>query len=82
MSEQVSKNHYVFSQEKTICNRGRARYKLESARVEKFPVAEDFANAVCLLPNVYDEAPYKKFIDDWGTVSLLDVVFIISFTCS
>ena len=69
MSYRTSSNHFVFYQSKKIKNKGRFRYKFDSARVEKYPVTQDFAYAVCDLPNEYNEAKYREFIDSWGTVS-------------
>ena len=69
MSQRTSSNREVFYQSKKIKNKGRARYKLDSARVEKYPVTRDFAYAVCGLPNEYNEVKYREFIDNWGTVS-------------
>ncbi|KAJ7378960.1 hypothetical protein OS493_019659 [Desmophyllum pertusum] len=50
MRKETSKYHNVFYEEKNVCNRGRARYQLDLARIKKFPVSEDFAAAVCVLP--------------------------------
>ena len=68
MSEGTSSQRKVFYQSKTIKNKGRARYRLDSARVEKYPVTRDFAYAVCGLPNEYNEVKYGEFIGEWGTV--------------
>ena len=73
MRKETSKYHNVFYEEKNVCNRGRARYQLDLARIKKFPVSEDFAAAVCVLPKNYDEKAYFNFIERWGTVCVLDL---------
>ena len=65
----TSNYHNVFYEKKHICNKGRARYQLELAPVKKFPVSQEFASAVCLLPTRYDSRVYFNFIEKWGTVS-------------
>jgi len=77
MKKQTSNFHNVFYQEKKVCNRGRVRYLLDEAyrHSDKFPVTEDFASAVCALPENYDESAYLKFIEKWGTVSVPCFVF-------
>ena len=71
MKKQTSNFHNVFYQEKKVCNRGRVRYLMDEAyrNAAKFPVTEDFASAVCALPENYDESAYFNFIENWGTVS-------------
>ena len=73
MKKETSKYHNVFYEEKDVCNKGRARYQLDLAPVKKFPVSLDFAAAVCVLPEQYDEKAYFNFIERWGTVSVLNL---------
>ena len=54
MKKETSKYHNVFYEEKHVCNRGRARYQMDLARVKKYSVSEDFAAAVCVLPEEYN----------------------------
>ena len=70
VKKETSKYHNVFYEEKHVCNKGRARYQLDLAPVNKFPVAEDFAATVCALPGSYNEKAYFDFLEGWGTVSL------------
>lgn len=71
MGKETSNNHKVFFEKKEVCNNGAARYQLDKARVERYSVTEDFAAAVCRLPEEYDPGAYRRFIDNWGTVSVL-----------
>ena len=70
VKKETSKYHNVFYEEKHVCNRGRARYQMDLARVKKYSVSEDFAAAVCILPEEYNQQAYFKFIEHWGTVSV------------
>ena len=70
VKKETSDHHNVFYEEKRVCNKGRARYQLNSVRVKKFPVSEDFAATICALPGSYNEKEYFDFLEDWGTVSL------------
>ena len=81
MHEQTAKFHKVFFEEKSICNLGRARYKLDLAELKGYPVKEDFAAAVCALPTEYDENKYITFIDHWGTVSPVKLVILAAGCC-
>ena len=45
MTKETSTYNNVFYEEKSVCNRGRARYQLDLAPIKKFPVSEDFAAA-------------------------------------
>ena len=74
MEEETKKNHKVFFEKKEVCNKGTGRYQLSLARVEKYSVTKEFAAAVCRLPEVYDQGAYSRFIDKWGTVSVLTVL--------
>ena len=79
MTKETSTYNNVFFEEKKVCNRGRARYQLDLAPVKKFPVTEDFAAAVCSLPDSYSEGTYYNFIERWGTVRCMLVhAFITS----
>ena len=78
--KETEKYHNVFYEEKNVCNRGRARYQLDLAPIEKFPVSDDFAAAVGVLPQNYDEKVYFNFIERWGTVSMLQKVCFICIT--
>lgn len=78
MKKDTSKDHNVFYEEKNVCNKGRARYQLDLAPIKKFPVSEDFAATVCVLPEGYNERAYFDFIEKWGTVS--DLTLVLTFT--
>ena len=71
IKKETTSNHKVFFEKKKVCNEGKARYLLELAKVHKYSVTEAFAAAVCQLPEVYNQADYSRFIDIWGTVSML-----------
>ena len=73
MEEETKKKKKVFIEKKEVCNMGTARYQLSLARVEKYPVTKEFAASVCRLPEEYDQVAYSRFIDKWGTVSVLTV---------
>ena len=73
MEQETTKNQKVFFEKKEVCNMGTARYQLSLARVEKYPVTKEFAASVCRLPEEYDQGAYSRFIDKWGTVSVLTV---------
>ncbi|XP_067676943.1 uncharacterized protein [Haliotis asinina] len=61
----VEKN--VFWQQESACNMGQVRYLDELAPTHNFSVTENFAAAVCALPDTYNAAAYMNFIDTWGT---------------
>ena len=70
MENETKTNKKVFYDFKKICNRGQVRYLLDSARLQGFTVTDDFAAAVCSLPDKYEESSYLEFIERWGTVSV------------
>ena len=76
MERKTTKNHKVFFEKKEVCNNGTARYQLDLARVEKYSVTKEFAASVCRLPEEYDGAAYRRFIDKWGTVSVLTTFLV------
>lgn len=57
----------VFYEEKTVHNLGKARYQLDLVKWKRFPVTNEFAAAVCNLPQTYDQMTYRRFIRNWGT---------------
>ena len=69
MKLETSTNHNVFYEEKKVCSKGRARYLLDVASSKNFSVTDDFAAAVCKLPEHFNTSVYRNFIDKWGTVS-------------
>ena len=71
MKKQTTKNHKVFFEKKEVCNKGIPRYQLDLARVQRYSVTKDFAASVCSLPEEYHQGAYRRFIDSWGTVSVL-----------
>ena len=73
MKKETTKKQKVFFEKKEVCNMGTARYQLSLARVEKYSVTKEFAAAVCRLPEEYNQGAYSRFIDKWGTVSVLTV---------
>ena len=73
VENQTKGSEKVFYDFKKVCNRGEVRYLMDSAR-QKMPgfiVTDDFAAAVCGLPEEYDQDKYLNFIERWGTVSEL-----------
>ena len=56
--------HNMFYEEKKVCNKGRARYLLDVASSKNFSVTDDFAAAVCNLPEHFDKNVYRNFIRD------------------
>ena len=76
MEKETTNYHKVFFEKKEVCNMGVARYQLDLARVEKYSVTKDFAAAVCSLPKKYDQGAYRRFIDNWGTVSVLTTFLV------
>ena len=74
MEKETTKNKKVFFEKKEVCNMGTARYQLSLARVEKSSVTKEFATSVCRLPEEYNQGAYRRFIDKWGTVSVLTVL--------
>ena len=73
MQKETSEYHNVFYEEKKVCNRGRVRFQYDLALQKNYPVTKEFASAVCSLPAKYNERKYLKFIEEWGTVSVLSV---------
>ena len=67
VDEETSQNKKVFFEKIKICNNGTARYLVDKAKRERFPVTEDFAAAVCSLPETFKRRPYFRFIESWGT---------------
>jgi hypothetical protein len=58
----------VVQDNKTICNKGRARLATELAQDDKFSVSRGFAAAICALPTVYTKSSYMYFFNHRGTV--------------
>ena len=73
MQKETSKSQNVFYEEKRVCNRGRVRFQYDLALQKNYPVSKEFAAAVCSLPEKYNQRKYFKFIEDWGTVSVLNL---------
>ena len=69
----------VFYEEKTVHNLGKARYQMDLVKSERFPITNEFAAAVCNLPQTYDRMAYHRFIKDWGTVGFW-INFVTSLT--
>ena len=71
--ETTVKQKSVVVQKTEICNYGEARYNLANAfnGVEGYTLTDDFKNAIRLLPSSYSVVEYTRFLDDWGTVSLI-----------
>lgn len=83
METETKKNKNVFYDFKKICNRGEVRYLLDSAHqhIIGFTVTDDFAAAVCRLPNEYQQNSYFEFVEGWGTVSMPNVIGSTLFCC-
>ncbi len=75
VNKETTTNKNVFFENKKVCNNGRARYQLDLARAKKYSVTEDFAAAVCALPETYNKQDYLRFVENWGTVSVLNLLF-------
>ena len=69
----------VFYEEKTVHNLGKARYQMDLVKSERFSITNEFAAAVCNLPQTYDRMAYHRFIKDWGTVGFW-INFVTSLT--
>ena len=52
-----------------ICNVGTALYRWDNALNNHYSISDNFYYAVKNLPTAYVANTYKRFIDDWGTVS-------------
>lgn len=52
----------------TICDTGRTRYILPPMYQAEHSLNNEFVNAMCQLPLVYDRDSYLQFLDIWGTV--------------
>ena len=71
VENQTRDSEKVFYDFKRVCNRGEARYKMDSAYdLPGYTVTDDFAAAVCSLPEEYEQRKYLNFIKQWGTVSV------------
>ncbi|XP_072033848.1 uncharacterized protein [Amphiura filiformis] len=71
----IETSRYVFYEEKTVCNKGQARYRTELALHQQYPLDDGFVADACRLTSAYDEDLYMYFLEDWGThiVSEVDV---------
>ena len=74
-AKRETSHNKVFFEIVTVCNNGRARYQLDLAQDKKYQVTKEFLTAVCQLPEKYKEKDYFKFIENWGTVSILTFFF-------
>lgn len=72
MKKETQGSENVFYDFKKVCNRGDVRYLLDSARqqIQGFTVTDDFAAAVCRLPEKNRQDSYLTFVERWRTVSL------------
>ena len=77
ISQSTDVGHHVFFDDVTVCNLGRARYVDELALADRFPLSRDFVADACALPATFDPVEYMRFLDTWGTVSII----VISYTC-
>ena len=68
LNQRLSHHHYVYQDVTKYCRMGHVRYLMNLATTGTVPISREFASDVCLLPAIYNEAAYMKFIDDWGTV--------------
>lgn len=61
----------VIVQETRICNYGSVRYKdeLVFGGSNPYVLSEGFKNDVKKLPSTLSTNAYRKFIENWGTVS-------------
>ncbi|XP_072180075.1 uncharacterized protein [Diadema setosum] len=58
---------HVYYEDKTVCSRAQARYRLETAEQESHPLDNGFVAFACDLPHVYNETMYMKFLQARGT---------------
>lgn len=74
-SETTEKRRSVVVQKTKICNYGQARYELANALsgVDGYDLTKDFKNTIRLLPSTYSADQYTRFLDDWGTVSIIAI---------
>eukprot|EP00057_Strongylocentrotus_purpuratus_P009596 XP_011664070.1 PREDICTED: uncharacterized protein LOC100893299 [Strongylocentrotus purpuratus] len=65
---------YVYHEEREVHLHSEARYRLELADSERWPLDDGFVAAACsgLTPH-YDNTTYFKFIDTWGTHVVTEV---------
>nr|AJQ21523.1 MACPF domain-containing protein 8 [Mytilus galloprovincialis] len=63
----------AFGDELNICNEGRTRYILPPTYPSLHALNVEFSSAVCQLPNVYNQATYRQFLDLWGTHVIVGV---------
>ncbi|XP_071507091.1 uncharacterized protein [Diadema antillarum] len=77
VNAEVKNQRSVYYEDRTVCNRGQARYRDELAIHEQYPLDDGFVADVCRLPASYDEDVYMNFLDDWGThvVTQVDLGF-------
>lgn len=61
--------HDVFRDEITSCLSDHARFIIPQGHIPSNLVTTEFARDVCQLPAVYEPTAYRKFIENWGTVS-------------
>ncbi|KAL9961596.1 hypothetical protein ACROYT_G030565 [Oculina patagonica] len=73
VNKETTTNKNVFFENKKVCNNGRARYQLDLARAKNYSVTEDFAAAVCALPETFEQQDYLRFVENWGTDIVLEV---------
>ena len=70
----TEKKKRVVIQKTKICNYGTARYLYANALANEpgFTLSRSFINSVKYeLPFTYNKRAYMRFINKWGTVSLL-----------
>ncbi|XP_071950812.1 uncharacterized protein [Antedon mediterranea] len=69
----IDSNHYVYYENRTVCNLGQARYTSELAFFDQYPLTKSFVIEACNLPDAADNATYMTFLDDWGTSVVTEV---------
>ena len=77
-SENTENTRSVIVQKTEVCQLGEVSYNLASALIgaDGYDLTDEFKNAIRLLPSTYSAAEYTRFLDNWGTVSLANLVDI------
>ncbi|XP_033103733.1 uncharacterized protein LOC117106479 [Anneissia japonica] len=71
MYASINAYKYVYYEDRTVCNLGRARYANELYVYDKYSLSKDFIQAACKLPVNYDSKIFMQFLDTWGTHVIL-----------
>ncbi|XP_028517565.1 uncharacterized protein LOC114575943 [Exaiptasia diaphana] len=67
MTEETITNKKIYSEERETCLYGDATYSWSQLQRGNFYVTDAFVAGVCNLPDEYDEAKYREFVNLYGT---------------